>query len=124
MVQTTDFVATVFDEHNNPDKVTVAFTMAVKALEKGHSATLILMAKAVLLGRPGGVDGIDIGAPFKPVPDLLAAFLEKGGTVAVCRSCMEHNGLSESDMDGRYPIISADDVIDLMMGAKGSMQIT
>lgn len=124
MVQTTDFVATVFDGRDNPDKVTVAFTMAAKAAEKGHSATLILMAEAVHLGVPGGVDGLDIGAPFKPVPDLLAAFRAKGGTVAVCKSCMEHNGLSEGDMVADDPIITADDVIDLMMGAKGSMQIT
>lgn len=124
MVQTTAFVATLFDERNNPDKVTVAFTMGNKALEKGHTATVILMAQAVHLGKPGQADGLDIGAPFKPVPDLLAGFLEKGGTVAVCKSCMEHNGLSPADLDPRFPVITADDVIDLMMGATGSLQIT
>ena len=123
-IQTTDFIGTLFDERGNPSKVTVAFTMGNKALEKGHSATIILMAEAVHLGLPGRADGLDIGAPFKPVPDRLAGFLEKGGQVAVCKSCMEHNGLSAEQMDPRFPIITADDVIDLTMAAKGSIQIS
>lgn len=38
MVQTTDYVATVFDGKSNPAKVTVTFTMALNAALKGHSA--------------------------------------------------------------------------------------
>ena len=52
-MQTTDFVATIFDGEGNPNKVTVAFAMALNALMKGHSATLILMVDAVKLGTPG-----------------------------------------------------------------------
>src|SRR5690606_3203550 len=52
------FVGTLFDGHGNPDKVTVAFTMALNARLKGHDTTLILMAEAVHLGRPEAI-GID-----------------------------------------------------------------
>ena len=45
-MQTTDFVATIFDGKSNPNKVTVSFAMALNALMKGHSATLILMVAA------------------------------------------------------------------------------
>lgn len=123
-IQTTDFIATLFDERGNPNKVTVAFTMGNKALEKGHSATIILMADGVYMGLPGRADGLDIGAPFKPVPELLAGFLEKGGQVGVCKSCMEHNGLKAEQIDPRFTIITADEVIDLVMAAKGSLQIS
>ncbi|MDO4724055.1 MAG: DsrE family protein [Comamonadaceae bacterium] len=123
-MQTTDFVATLFDGHGNPDKVTVAFTMAVNALKKGHSATLILMAEGVTLGKPKATEGMDIGAPFEPVPTLLGSFLELGGRIAICKSCMLHNGLQESDMAPGYEIITAPDVIDLLMAAKGSLQVT
>ena len=41
MPKTTDYVSTLFDNDNNPSKVTIALTMAGKALEKGHSATII-----------------------------------------------------------------------------------
>ena len=51
-MQTTDFVATVFDGTSNPNKVTVTFTMALNALLKGHTATIILMVEAVELADP------------------------------------------------------------------------
>lgn len=118
-----DFVSTLFDGHSNTDKVTIAFTMAVNALLKGHSATIILMAKSVELGKPDAMRDINIGPPFKPVAELLDTFLAEGGRVAVCSSCLLHAGFSPEDMDPQYPIINAPDVVDLLMGAKGSLQI-
>lgn len=123
-MQTTDFVTTVFDGQSNPNKVTVAFTMAVNALLKGHSATVILMVEAVTLGQPGAAAGMDIGKPFEAVADLLQKYLDKGGRVVICGSCMLHHGLSAAQMDPRFEIISAPDVIDLLMNAKGSLQVS
>lgn len=119
----TDFVSTLFDGHSNTDKVTVAFTMAVNALAKGHSATIILMAQAVELGRPDAMRDIDIGNPFKPVGELLDTYLAEGGRIAVCSSCMIHGGFTADDMDPAYEIINAPDVIDFLMNAKGTLQI-
>ncbi len=123
-MQTTDFVATVFDGEGNPNKVTVAFAMALNALMKGHSATIILMVDAVTLGQPHGTDSIDIGKPFEAVSDLLAKYLDKGGRVVICGPCMIHNGMTAAQMDPRFEIINAPDVIDLLMNAKGSLQVT
>ena len=123
-MKTTDFVATVFDGHSNPAKVTVAFTMAVKALEKGHTATVILMVEGVELGRPGAGDDMDIGAPFQPVKALWADFLARGGQIAVCGACMQHNGFTAEQMDSRYAIVTAPEVVELLMSAKGTLQIT
>ena len=123
-MQTTDFVATVFDGKGNPNKVTVTFTMALQALLKGHSATVILMVEAVELGPPGATDGIDIGKPFEPVSDLLSQYLEQGGHIAICKACMLHNGMTAEQMDPRFEIIGAPDVIELLMHAKGSLQVT
>ena len=123
-MQTTDFVATVFDGTSNPNKVTVTFTMALNALLKGHTATIILMADAVELGKPDAAAGMDIGKPFEPAADLLAKYLEKNGRIAVCGACMIHNGLSAEQMDSRFEIITAPDVIELLMNAKGSLQVT
>ena len=55
-MQTADFVATVSDGKNDPNKVTVAFTMALNALLRGHTAAIILMVGAVALGVPDVVD--------------------------------------------------------------------
>ena len=123
-MQTTDFVATVFDGTSNPNKVTVTFTMALNALLKGHTATIILMVEAVELGKPGATAGMAVGKPFEPVSDLLAKYMEKGGRIAICGSCMIHNGLTADQMDTRFEVITAPDVIELLMAAKGSLQVT
>lgn len=123
-MKTADFVATLFDGRANPAKVTVAFTMALNALQKGHDSLVLLMVEAVELGLPGATDGLDVGKPFEPVADMLAKFLEGGGRVGVCKSCMIHNGFTAEQMVPEYEIITAPEVIDLMMATKGSLQIT
>nr|WP_321509520.1 DsrE family protein [uncultured Celeribacter sp.] len=123
-MQTADFVATIFDGHSNPGKVTVAFTMALNALKMGHSAIVLLMVEGVELGKPGATADMDIGKPFGPVADLLAAYREAGGRIGICGACMIHNGFSAEEMDPDYEIITAPDVVTLMMEAKGTLPIT
>lgn len=123
MPQAADYVSTLFHGADDPNKVTVAFTMALNARLKGHSACLILMADAVALGVPDATKGMDIGQPFEPVTDLLHKYLAEGGRIAVCKSCLLHNGFTEAHMDARYEIVTAPEVIDLVMGARGSLQI-
>ena len=120
----TDFVGTLFDNsETNPSKITLAFTMAGVALKKGHSATVVLMVDAVHLAKPNALDGVDIGDPFEPAGELLEAFIEKGGQVLVCGACMKHGGVEESEIDKRFEVISGDDVVELLMNAKGSLQL-
>ena len=120
----TDYVGTLFDNaESNPSKITLAFTMAGKALEQGHSASVILMVDAVHLALPNALDNVDFGAPFKPAKELLEAFIDKGGNVLVCGACMEHNRIKDTAIDTRFTKISGDDVVALLMHAKGSLQL-
>ena len=120
----TDYVGTLFDNaESNPSKITLAFTMAGIALKKGHSASVILMVDAVHLALPNALDKVDIGKPFEPAGELLEAFIEQGGQVLVCAACMKHNGIEETAIDQRFSIISGDDVVELLMNAKGSLQL-
>ncbi len=124
MLTITDYVGTLFDtSESNPSKITLAFTMAGVALKKGHSASVILMVDAIHLALPNALDNVDIGAPFEPAGKLLEAFIEKGGQVLVCKSCMVHNGVEESAIDKRFTVISGDDVVELLMSAQGSLQL-
>ncbi|MEC5209766.1 tRNA 2-thiouridine synthesizing protein D [Psychrobacter sp. PL15] len=124
MLTTTDYVSTLFDNsESNSRKITLAFTMAGVALKKGHSASVILMVDAIHLALPNALDNVDVGAPFEPAGRLLEAFIEKGGQVLVCKACMVHNGVEESAIDKRFTVISGDDVVELLMSAKGSLQL-
>ena len=123
-MRTTDFVVTLFEGKSNPNNLTVAVVMALNALKQGHSATIILMVEAVELGKPGATKGIDIGAPFAEVGGQLEEYLSLGGQVCICNACMLHNGFSAEDMDSRFELINAPDVVTLLINAKGSLQIT
>jgi len=123
-MQTADFVTTVFDGKSNPAKVTVAFTMALNAVKAGHSAMLLLMVKAVELGLPDACIGMDIDKPFEPVADLLKAYLEGGGRIGICSACMIHNGFTADQMVPEYEIVTAPEVVQFLMAAKGSLQLT
>ena len=125
MINNTDYVGTLFDNsESNPSKITLAFTMAGMALKKGHSASVILMVDAVHLALPNALAKVDIGAPFESAGELLEAFIEKGGQVLVCSACMKHGGVEESAIDKRFTVISGDDVVELLMNAKGSLQLS
>ncbi|ATG46637.1 DsrE family protein [Celeribacter ethanolicus] len=123
-MQTADFVATIFDGHSNPGKVTVAFTMALNAQKMGHSSIVLLMVEGVELGKPGSTEGMDIGKPFEPVANLVKEYRAAGGRIGICGACMIHNGFSAEEMDPDYEIITAPEVVELMMAAKGTMPIT
>lgn len=120
----TDFVVTLFEGKENPENLTVAVVMGVNALKQGHSASIILMVKAVSLGQPDEAKGVDIGTPFPEVGGQLEEFIKMGGQVCICNACMVHNGFKPEQMDPRYVLINAPDVVSLLMNAKGSLQIT
>lgn len=118
------FLITLTAKENNPNNVTIAFTLGTKSLDKGHDSTIMLLSDAVHLCKTGYVDTIDIGAPFSPVKDVLQQFLEKGGQIVVCSACMEHNGISkEDDLINNIKIINADEVIDYITNAKSTLQL-
>ena len=81
------------------------------------------MVDAVHLGVPNSLDNVNIGAPFKHAKELLEAFIEKGGNVLMCGACMEHNGIEDAAIDERFTKIGGDEVVELLMAAKGSLQL-
>ncbi len=119
----TDLLVTLTAHERDSNNVTIAFTMGVTALEKGHDVEILLLSDAVHLAEKGYADKIDIGAPFKPIKELLPAFLEKGGKLNVCSSCMEHNDVSKENLIDGAEIVTADYVVDAVMNAKKSLQL-
>ncbi len=118
------FVITLaHNKTTSPKHVTLAFTLALKAQEKGHTTAIILLLDGVHVGRSGYSDDIDIGEPFLPVKDLLEVFLAQGGDLLVCGSCWKHDHLPDSERLAEVKVISADRVIDLLMNAKSTLQL-
>lgn len=118
-----DLLITLTSHENDANNVTIAFTMGAKALEKGHSVEILLLSNAVFLAEKGYGDKIDIGAPFKPIKEILPAFLEMGGKLTVCSSCMQHNGVSEDNLLDGAEVVTADYVVDAVMNSGKSLQL-
>ena len=81
----------------DPEKVTVAFLVAVGAAESGRP-TLIFQAKeAVRLALDGVATGVACeGCP--PLPDLLARYDKAGGRFMVCPVCFNAKHLDKSGL--------------------------
>lgn len=119
-----NFVTTLFDDRKNPGKVTVGLLMAMNAAKKGHTVTVVLMMDSVRLAVPGGLDGIEVGPPFKPARELYEMIHELGGKVLACASCLEYAKLTKDQLEPRVGVVAAPEVIDLLTGAQGTFQVT
>ncbi len=93
----------------DPEKVTVAFLVAVGAAETGRETMMFLTKEAVRLALEGFAVGVACeGCP--PLPDLLARYAAAGGRFYVCPICfdakqLDKGGLvSNAEVAGTIPL--------------------
>lgn len=90
--------------HDNPDNATMALVVANAATGCGKVTTLFLSSEGAWLAKRGEAEKITIGAPFLPARELMDTFLEAGGTMMVCGSCLKKRSILESELiDGCQP---------------------
>lgn len=81
----------------DPEKVTVAFLVAVAAAEEGRPTLMFLTKEAVRLAQPGVAVGSGCdGCPA--LPDLLKRYEQAGGRFLVCPVCFNARQLDESNL--------------------------
>jgi len=81
----------------DPEKVTVAFLVAVGAAETGHPTVLFLTKEAVRLAVPGVAVGVACeGCP--PLPSLLERYAAAGGRYFVCPVCLDARKLDRGSL--------------------------
>ena len=93
----------------DPERVTVAFLVAVGAAETGRQTLMFLTKEAVRLAVPGTAVGIACdGCP--PLADLLKRYEAAGGRYYVCPICfntkkLDGNGLiAGAELNGTVPM--------------------
>src|SRR3954451_18914842 len=83
----------------DPEKVTVAFLVAVGAAEAGRPTLMFQTKEAVRLALDGVATGVACdGCP--PLADLLARYDKAGGRYLVCPICFNAKGLDKGDLLG------------------------
>ena len=81
----------------DPEKVTVAFLVAVGAAESGRPTLMFLTKEAVRLALDGTAVGIGCdGCP--PLHDLLKRYEAAGGCYYVCPICFNAKKLDEASL--------------------------
>lgn len=76
----------------DPEKVTVAFLVAVGAAEAGRKTMFFLTKEAVRLAVPGVARAVACdGCP--PLGQLLERYAAAGGRMIVCGICVDAKGL-------------------------------
>lgn len=79
----------------DPEKVTVAFLVAVGAAETGRSTLMFLTKEAVRLALEGTAVGVACdGCP--PLPDLVKRYEAAGGVYYVCPICFDSRKLDRT----------------------------
>ena len=83
----------------DPEKVTVAFLVAVAAAEKQRPTLMFLTKEAVRLALEGVAQGVACeGCP--PLPGLAQRYQEAAGRYLVCPICFSARHLSEDTLVG------------------------
>lgn len=93
----------------DPEKVTVAFLVAVGAAETGRPTVMFLTKEAVRLAQPGVATGVACeGCP--PLQDLVKRYEQAGGRYFVCPICFDAKKLdadkliSGAELAGTIPL--------------------
>jgi predicted peroxiredoxin len=81
----------------DPEQVTVAFLVAVGAVESGRPALMFLTKEAVRLALEGVAVGVACeGCP--PLPTLLERYASAGGRYFVCPICFDAKQLDKANL--------------------------
>lgn len=81
----------------DPEKVTVAFLVAVGAAESGRSTMMFLTKEAVRLAVPGVARAVACdGCP--PLGSLLERYAAAGGRMIACGICVDAKGLDPAHL--------------------------
>ena len=81
----------------DPEKVSVAFLVAVGAAESGRPTVMFQTKEAVRLALDGTAVGVACdGCP--PLPDLLARYEKAGGRYMVCPICFNAKQLDKASL--------------------------
>ena len=108
---------------DNVGKATVSVTLASAALDAGEKVSVILMSEGVRLAVQGYAESVDYGEPFKPMKELIAAVLQKGGELLACTPCIKKRGISDEYLLPGVRLIGGADVVRLLGQADRSIQL-
>jgi predicted peroxiredoxin len=77
-------------------KATVPFIIGGAAAARGQTA-MFLTHGAIFLATKNGANGLQAEG-YKPVAELIDAFVDNGGMLWVCKACADAKGVTADDL--------------------------
>ncbi|MHC5211503.1 MAG: DsrE family protein [Planctomycetota bacterium] len=91
------FVVSLSRGKEDPDRATVAFTLANAAVGSEQETVVFLSSEGVRLAINGNADDV-AEAGFTPLKQLMTAFVEGGGKIYTCLPCFNKRELDADDL--------------------------
>jgi predicted peroxiredoxin len=85
----------IITNNANSDKSTIGFTLANASLSTGLEVAIFLTSDGIELSREGACDLAQV-RPFKQLSELIHTFIDNGGTILCCGSCIQYRGMDQS----------------------------
>jgi predicted peroxiredoxin len=114
------FVVSITHAKDDTDKATVGFVVANAAVASGQETVVFLSTEGVRLAEKGYTDGIHEEG-FAPLSDLMAQFVEAGGTVWVCSPCFKKRGLDENRLIEGAVIVGGAKLVEFVSQGAGTI---
>jgi predicted peroxiredoxin len=113
----------------DPEKVTLALSVATASQANGRATAIVCMGEAPLLFRQAGLlpdegqraSELNVGEPFKAGAAILSTFGSAGGRVFACKSCVKFHKLSYDEMESIALPMQAPDLVRMSCGAQGTV---
>lgn len=102
------------------ERSSVAFTLANGAMKRGLRVHVFLTSAGVDVARKGGIEMTHV-PPLSPLRELVAGFLERGGTLWSCPPCTRSRGYTHEDLVDGAEISGSGPMFDLVAGGAATL---
>jgi predicted peroxiredoxin len=100
---------------DDTDRATVAFVVANAAIGCEQQTMVFLSTEGVRLAVKGYADDIHEEG-FAPLRQLMANFVEAGGTILVCSPCFKKRNLDENSLVAGATIVGGAKLVEFLAG--------
>jgi len=109
--------------HAALDKCITAFVCANASQKNGASTAVAINSDLIVITLKGALDdSVAIGEPFPTLPKVIQSYLDAGGMIFGCKSCLVSRKINTTeDCEPWLRVASAPDITRWIANARGSM---
>ncbi len=105
---------------DDPDRASVAMVVAGASVASDQTTTVFLSSEGTRLASSGVADELHEDG-FAPMTELVASFVDAGGTFLVCSPCAKKRGIGADDLIAAASIVGGATLVALLADGAGSL---